>query len=194
MGTVTVQGRDELGRLIDVQITTQADVAPPGPEVVAEGGGGGGITVDNQLDTPAEVTTIVAPAAEVSDGSVNIGRGFVVDQSGEVELVLSDNDLRVYTDDGGDPPAAESTQLTITNDVVKIEVGNDLDSSFQITPPGSTDRIFGVGWNNGNDVEVGKADSSVGFFGTSPIAKPTGVAVTAGGIHAALVSLGLIES
>ena len=31
-----------------------------------------------------------------------------------------------------------------------------------------------------------------GFFNTTPILKPTGVAVTAAGIHAALVSLGLI--
>lgn len=34
----------------------------------------------------------------------------------------------------------------------------------------------------------------MGFFGTAPIAKPTGVAVSAAGIHAALVSLGLIAA
>ena len=34
---------------------------------------------------------------------------------------------------------------------------------------------------------------SVGFYGTTPIAKQTGVAVTAEAIHAALVALGLIE-
>ncbi len=39
-----------------------------------------------------------------------------------------------------------------------------------------------------------KIASNVGFYGTDPIAKPTGVAVTAGGIHAALVSLGLIAA
>jgi hypothetical protein len=36
--------------------------------------------------------------------------------------------------------------------------------------------------------------SSLGFYNTAPIAKPTGVAVTAIGIHAALVSLGLIAA
>jgi hypothetical protein len=36
--------------------------------------------------------------------------------------------------------------------------------------------------------------ASAGFFGTTPIAKPTGVAVSAAGIHAALVSLGLIAA
>jgi hypothetical protein len=33
----------------------------------------------------------------------------------------------------------------------------------------------------------------IGFFGATPVTKPTGVAVTAAGIHAALVSLGLIS-
>lgn len=34
----------------------------------------------------------------------------------------------------------------------------------------------------------------LGFFGTAPAARPTGVAVTAAGVHAALVSLGLITA
>lgn len=34
----------------------------------------------------------------------------------------------------------------------------------------------------------------IGFFGAAPVVKPTGVAVTAAGIHAALVSLGLIAA
>ena len=37
-GMVTVTGRDELGRIIDVRLTTAADVAPPGPETVSSGG------------------------------------------------------------------------------------------------------------------------------------------------------------
>ena len=36
--------------------------------------------------------------------------------------------------------------------------------------------------------------SSVGFFGTAPASRPTGVAVSAAGIHAALVTLGLITA
>jgi hypothetical protein len=44
--------------------------------------------------------------------------------------------------------------------------------------------------NNVKNVSMGP--STIGFYGTTPIIKPTGVAVTAAGIHAALVSLGLI--
>lgn len=39
-------------------------------------------------------------------------------------------------------------------------------------------------------IEIG--DQKIGFFDTDPVAKPTGVAVTAAAIHAALVTLGLI--
>jgi hypothetical protein len=35
---------------------------------------------------------------------------------------------------------------------------------------------------------------ALGFFGTAPAARPTGVAVSAAGIHAALVTLGLITA
>jgi hypothetical protein len=46
-----------------------------------------------------------------------------------------------------------------------------------------------------NDTTKLQADATgIGFFGTTPIAKPTGVAVTAAGVHAALVSLGLIAA
>lgn len=38
------------------------------------------------------------------------------------------------------------------------------------------------------------ASGAHGFFGVSPVAKPTGVAVSAAGIHAALVTLGLIAA
>jgi hypothetical protein len=49
-----------------------------------------------------------------------------------------------------------------------------------------TDDSFVIGANLDHD------GSNVGFYGTAPVAKQTGVAVTAGGIHAALVALGLI--
>lgn len=43
--------------------------------------------------------------------------------------------------------------------------------------------------------KIGTSTSQkLGFFGATPIAKPTGVAVSAAGIHAALVSLGLIAA
>lgn len=46
----------------------------------------------------------------------------------------------------------------------------------------------------GPEVRIADADGQVGFYGTAPIAKQTGVAVTAAAVHAALVALGLIAA
>ena len=40
----------------------------------------------------------------------------------------------------------------------------------------------------------GTAGQKIGFFGATPVVQRTGVAVSAAGIHAALVSLGLITA
>ena len=50
---------------------------------------------------------------------------------------------------------------------------------------------------SGMDIEGGTAVSTgakLGFYGATPVALQTGVAVTAAGIHAALVNLGLITA
>ena len=57
---------------------------------------------------------------------------------------------------------------------------------------GAADPEFKAG-NDGNAARFSFA-GYCGFFGTVPQAKPTGVAVTAAGIHAALVTLGLIAA
>ena len=49
-------------------------------------------------------------------------------------------------------------------------------------------------WTAGGDVTVGAAADKIGFYAKTPVALQTGVAVTAGGIHAALVNLGLITA
>lgn len=46
---------------------------------------------------------------------------------------------------------------------------------------------------NASGITIGVAGNFLSFHGTVPIPKPTGVAVTAEAIHAALVSLGLID-
>lgn len=51
-----------------------------------------------------------------------------------------------------------------------------------------------LGGTNATGVRVGASGKNVGFYGTTPIALQTGVAVSAAGIHAALVALGLITA
>jgi hypothetical protein len=57
---------------------------------------------------------------------------------------------------------------------------------------GSGQVNYAIKADEGGDCAFAGAADKLGFHGTAPIAKQTGVAVTAGGIHAALVALGLI--
>lgn len=51
-----------------------------------------------------------------------------------------------------------------------------------------------IGIAAGTGSKIGGASSKIGFFNATPVAQPTGVAVDAAGIHAALVTLGLIAA
>ena len=55
-------------------------------------------------------------------------------------------------------------------------------------------NLNGKGTATGGGVLIEPAAGLVGFYGTTPIVKQAGVAVTAAGIHAALVNLGLIAA
>lgn len=75
------------------------------------------------------------------------------------------------------------------------DTGNDF---FDITHDGSEINFTSAGTDSGsapivfdNDV---KFNGTLGFYDTSPIAQQTGVAVSAAGVHAALVNLGLITA
>lgn len=74
-----------------------------------------------------------------------------------------------------------ATAATVT--VTDVNLANDM----TITNAGNL--ILGTG--AGTQIGTG-ATQKLGFYGAAPIAKATGVAVTAEAIHAALVNLGLI--
>lgn len=69
--------------------------------------------------------------------------------------------------------------------------GTDTNVGIVVRPKGSGSLLLQGG---SAATKIGVNTTGLGFFGTTPIAKPTGVAVDAAGIHAALVSLGLIAA
>lgn len=85
------------------------------------------------------------------------------------DLKLRTNGSDAVTVDGGTQNVTLAAGLTVTN---------TLTASSTLTMGGALDH-------NG---------TTVGFYGTAPITKQTGVAVTAAAIHAALVALGLIAA
>lgn len=60
------------------------------------------------------------------------------------------------------------------------------------TPAGTGDLLLQA--NGGTLVALDGGLDGLGFYGTGPVAQQTGVAVSAAGIHAALVNLGLITA
>lgn len=80
---------------------------------------------------------------------------------------------------------ASATRSAGANDVRNIAI-----SSYAA----GAQQNYAIKADIGGDVSLCSATDKLGFHGTAPIAKQTGVAVTAGGIHAALVALGLIAA
>ena len=83
-----------------------------------------------------------------------------------------------------------------------LTAGNNIDfvgpgGSFFLLPGlgGTTGSIYLQTPAGGDAMQVTDDGTSaqISFFGATPVAKPTAVPVTAAGIHAALVSLGLIS-
>jgi len=97
--------------------------------------------------------------------------------SGDI-LLVRDGD---YTGEG-----------TITN-TAGVDVVLDYGASVTETGLSIIDREFDPSGNLtlGGNLEV---EGNVGFYNTTPVAQQTGVAVSAAGIHAALVNLGLITA
>lgn len=73
-----------------------------------------------------------------------------------------------------------------TADVVRVTIGDTA-----VTFADGINMVF----NTTTGTKIGTSTTQkIGFFNATPIVKPTGVAVDAAGIHAALVSLGLIAA
>lgn len=70
--------------------------------------------------------------------------------------------------------------------------GHDTDTYLDIATA-NTWKVY-AGGQKGIEVNATGGAPYLGFFGTAAVAKPTGVAVSAAGIHAALVTLGLIAA
>jgi hypothetical protein len=74
-----------------------------------------------------------------------------------------------------------------------LATGSGANAALHVTATGGTPNMA-IDADNGGDVSLCGPTDKLGFHGTAPIAKQTGVAVTAEAIHAALVALGLISA
>lgn len=72
-----------------------------------------------------------------------------------------------------------------------FEVAEDGTAQFVLASSGSEWAVFSSSFDA---IVTATASRRIGFFGSSPVAKQTGVAVTDAAIHAALVNYGLISA
>lgn len=137
-----------------------------------------------------------------SGGVVNFDDGDVTLTHGTNSLTLEGGFLRVGTSPGGAVTGDLVVQHATLAATLRLRTANDQNciidfadaddnGAGKITYDHGTDRMS---LTVGTGSEVSIEDSKLGFFGTTPQSKPTGVAETAAGIHAALVTLGLISA
>lgn len=86
--------------------------------------------------------------------------------------------------------AGAQTNTALSGDATGSSTTN---TGLKVTATGGTSNIA-IDADNGGDVSLCGATDKLGFYGTAPIVKQTGVAVDAAAIHAALVALGLISA
>jgi hypothetical protein len=135
---------------------------------------GGGLP--DPITTPVNIATVAQPA---DTGALKVkpsgtdAYGIVLDVSGNTS-----SGVMIVLPEHGDP-GADLWRYQLNTNGVTTSVG-----AFVASPDGNT-TAFAADTTNG---------AQVSFYGAAPIAKQTGVAVTAAAIHAALVELGLISA
>ena len=152
----------------------------------------------NTLTASANVAIGVSSQYSVTSGGSNVSIGWSAlanMTTGGGNTTLGTSAGRAFTTGSyntaiGNAAGYSGTTATLSGTVT---IGAD---SGGAAAQATADNQFVLGTANHNVLIPGtlKVSGYVGFYGTTPVAKPTGVAVDAAGIHAALVTLGLIAA
>jgi len=167
----------------------------------------GASTSDTVLVTPGWIDANVSGGTSDHGGLTGLGdddhtQYILVDgtraMTGDLNMDGNNIDLgtggRLYLDDD-----ADSYIYAVLDDDVRLFVGVSAVARYQpsqvtFTPFVSCSGNFRTIGNAEIDGDLNHDGSNVGFYGTAPVTQQTGVAVSAAGIHAALVNLGLITA
>lgn len=125
-----------------------------------------------------------------SNGGAGNGYGAILDLNNTDGAT---GELRLSDTGAGSAYNSEASMLTVSATAgygIKFNVNAAANSGIRIAS--GSPGIVTVYGELDIDGALNHDGTTVGFYGTAPIAKQTGVAVDAAGIHAALVALGLI--
>lgn len=190
---------------------SQAETFTLGPITIQTGGVGNvGLLITGAASQTAEIfqvknSSLDTIARVTADNRLSLyGRSATVDPRVEVECVNTNANRSAQvrlTNSAGNFAQFFFTQDNYSGAAKSFHIDNEASGGKIIFQIAGVDKLVLDG--SGNLQVVGHAEldgdlnhdgSNVGFYGTAPIAKQTGVAVTAAGIHAALVNLGLIAA
>ena len=155
--------------------------------------GGGNLNMASfgisNIGTLGGVSTINAPLPTLTEFTLNIGP---FNADGDTQNISLGNSLGNFGNKSVN--IMNFGTYNAFGGVSFLRLGNSTVAGTQISSlattitGGNTLKLFG------NQITIGdnSASTKIGFFGQTPISKPTVAPVTAAGIHTALVSLGLI--
>ena len=188
----TVRAGSVIGRLVDVTAAAELGVG----ELVGALAGtlaGAGIRA---YALAAQLTNGLAVVPSTNADATNVG----------VQLIpyATSSSTDIHLSIGGADAGEIRARSNFTFATSAATIGTMLNNTLTLLPNGNGNlnlTVDGTGGINLNPGDAGSgvaigvdAASKVGFYATAPIAKQTGVLVTAGAIHAALVNLGLIAA
>lgn len=133
------------------------------------------------INTAAGTITLAAETA--GTGSDNISLVLTTTGTGYLQTTTA---LAI----GANPASAGVLRIPNATDIKGRNAANNGDIFVLNVSAGN---VLQIGDTSGGVIVQAASGGSLAFYGTSPIAKQTGVAVTAAGIHAALVALGLFS-
>ena len=182
---------------VNIPAADQVDLVAGGTVIVHGLAAGLQLPVTPKMDTIAELT----PGAGITlDGVKMLDNDIVlIGAAARIGIHQATNNGCTYIGSGTDESTGSVIRLNGTgfgnpNDI-EFVVNSSIIAKYShgITRWQFDDDIL-IGDNLEIDGDLNHDGAKAGFFATAPINKPTGVAVSSAGIHAALVSLGLIAA
>lgn len=186
------------GATVGDVLTVQAD------QSIAAAPGGGALP--DPITDPLNVATTDASKVPLK---ITLPAGFDLGAYDAIEIEDSGGLRLLSFDVGGNlgvtaNPALGTPAVTLGTDQsiarITLQQGSDASATEVVLQPGAAHVARVSVLNTDTSAEHALASGAtagtgtVGFFGHAPVAQPTGVAVDAAGLHAALVTLGLITA
>ncbi len=158
---------------------------------------GTNLTVSDGVYGLAVVGGLFADAVDLG-GTLTFGGSANITKSGDLDVNLSSGSTTVLTVRNGGAGVANITadgSISSGSLVMDGVAGTFSRIAGNLTISTATPAVLSLSVVAAGSLQLGaNAAALLGFFGTAPAARPTGVAVSDVAIHAALVTLGLITA